>query len=152
MQRLPVAEDDRQSVTDWYARWGALVADVNFAPARAMFAEDVIAFGSKVETMTSQAQLEAQQWRAVWPSIEGYRYDLSTLEVVMSPDRLMAMGAVIFRSTGRHADGRTFERDGRATCTLMRPALGAPWVCTHSHISLKPGTPWTSHGKRPERV
>ena len=34
----------------------------------------------------------------------------------------------------------------------MRPAVGAPWICTHSHVSLKPGTPWTSHGKRPERV
>jgi len=152
MKRLPVAEEDRRSVADWYDRWGALVAEVNFKPARAMFAEDAIAFGSKVEMMSSQPQLEREQWRAVWPSIEDYRYDLATLEVVMSPDRLMAMGAVIFRSTGLHPDGKPFERNGRATCTLMRPAVGAPWVCTHSHISLKPGTPWTSHGNRPERV
>ena len=63
MKRLPVLEEDRRSVAGWYARWGALVADVNFKPAREMFAEDVIAFGSKVEMMTSQAQLEAEQWR-----------------------------------------------------------------------------------------
>jgi ketosteroid isomerase-like protein len=152
MKRLPVTEEDRRSVADWYARWGPLVADVHFKPVRAMFAEDVIAFGSKVEMMTSREQLEAEQWRAVWPSIEDYRYDLSTLEVITSPDRLMAMGAVIFRSTGLDPDGKKFERNGRATVTLMRPAVGEPWVCTHSHISLKPGTPWTSHGNRPERA
>lgn len=152
MKRLPVAEEDRRSIADWLARWGELVADVNFNAVRPMFAEDAIAFGSRVEMMTSQAQLEAEQWRAVWPSIEDYRYDLSTLEVVMSPDRLMAMAAVIFRSTGLHTDGNKFERNGRATVTLMRPAMGAPWICTHSHVSLKPGTPGISHGKRPEKI
>jgi ketosteroid isomerase-like protein len=152
MKRLPVLEEDRRSVANWYARWGGLVADVNFNAARSLFAEDAVAFGSKVEMMTSQAQLEREQWRAVWPSIEDYRYDLATLEVVMSPDRLMAMGALIFRSTGLHADGQKFQRNGRATCTLMRGAIGSPWICTHSHISLKPGTPAMSCGKRPERV
>ena len=152
MKRLPVAEEDRRSVKDWYDRWSGYVADVNFKPVREMFAEDAIAFGSKVEVMTSQAQLEAEQWRSVWPSIENYRFDTSTLELIMSPDRLMAMGACIFRSTGIHADGGKFERDGRSTVTLMRPSVGAAWICTHSHISLKPGTPGMSHGKRPEKV
>jgi ketosteroid isomerase-like protein len=152
MKRLPVAEEDRRSAADWLARWGELVADVNFKAVRLMFAEDAIAFGSKVEMMTSQAQLEAEQWRAVWPSIEDYRYDLSTLQMVMSPDRLMTMAAVMFRSTGLHADGKKFQRNGRATVALMRTAVGAPWICTHSHVSLSPGTPALSHGKRPERV
>jgi hypothetical protein len=34
----------------------------------------------------------------------------------------------------------------------MRASVGAPWTCTHSHISLKPGTPGISHSKRPEKV
>jgi ketosteroid isomerase-like protein len=152
MKRLPVAEEDRRSVAEWYDRWSGLVAAVDFKPARAMFADDAIAFGSKVEVVTSQAQLEAEQWRSVWPSIEDFRFDTATLEVVTSPDRLMAMGALIFRSTGLHPDGKTFGRNGRATVTLMRASIGAPWVCTHSHISLKPGTPAISHGKRPEKV
>jgi ketosteroid isomerase-like protein len=152
MKRLPVAGEDKRSVADWIGHWGNLVADVNFQASRPLFAEDAVAFGSKVEMMTSQAQLEAEQWRAIWPTIEDYRYDLSTLEVVMSPDRLMAMGAVIFRSTGLHADGKKFERNGRVTVTLQRPSIGAPWICNHSHVSLKPGTPAPSHGKRLERV
>ena len=152
MKRLPVAEEDRRSVADWYARWSGHVAEVDFKPVRAMFAEDTIAFGTKVEVVTSQVQLEAEQWRSVWLSIEDFRFDTSTLEVVTSPDRLMAMGALIFRSTGLHADGKKFERNGRATVTLMRLSVGAPWTCTHSHISLKPGTPGISHGKRPEKI
>jgi ketosteroid isomerase-like protein len=152
MKRLPVAEEDWRSVADWYQVWGDRVAAVNFTAVRDMFTEDAIAFGSKVEMVTSREALERDQWRAIWPSIEDYRYDLSTLEVVMSPDRLMAMGASIFRSTGLHPDGKKFERNGRATVTLMRPLVDAPWICTHSHISLKPGTPGISHGKRPERV
>ena len=152
MKRLPVAEEDRRSVADWYARWSGHVAEVDFKPVRAMFAEDTIAFGTKVEVVTSQVQLEAEQWRSVWLSIEDFRFDTSTLEVVTSPDRLMAMGALIFRYTGLHADGKKFERNGRATVTLMRLSVGAPWTCTHSHISLKPGTPGISHGKRPEKV
>lgn len=152
MRRLAVMEEDRRSVADWVARWGDLVADVNFKAVRPMFADDAIAFGSKVEMMTSQAELEREQWRAVWPSIEDYRYDLSTLEVVTSPDRLMAMGAVIFRSTGLRDNGKKFERNGRATVTLMRASIGAPWICTHSHVSLKPGTPAPSYGNRPEHL
>ena len=116
MKRLPVAEEDKRSVGEWYARWDKFVAEVDFVPVREMFAEDVVAFGSKVEMMTSQAQLEREQWRHVWPSIEDYRYDLSTLEVVTSPDRLMAMGAVMFRSTGLHPDGTN------SSATAARPA------------------------------
>ena len=152
MKRLPVADEDRRSVADWIGHWGDLVAEVNFKASRPRFADDAVAVGSKVAMMTSQAALEREQWRAIWPTIEDSRYDLSTLEVVMSPDRLMAMGAVIFRSTGLHADGRRFERNGRATVTLMRGAIGSPWICTHSHVSLKPGTPAPSHARRPERV
>jgi ketosteroid isomerase-like protein len=151
MKRLPVAEEDRRSVGDWFQTWGDRVAAVNFKAVRGMFTEDAIAFGSKVELVNSREALERDQWRAIWPSIEDYRYDLSTLEVVMSPDRLMAMGASIFRSTGIHKDGSKFERNGRATVTLQRPSIGAPWVCNHSHVSLKPGTPGVSHGKRPEK-
>src|SRR5262245_41416170 len=148
MKRLPAAEDDKRTVGEWYARWDKFVADVDFVPVREMFAEDTVAFGTKTEMMKSRPHLEREQWRQVGPSIDDYRYDLSTLEVVTSPDRLMAMGAVIFRSNGIHPDGTKFVRDGRSTCTFMRTAVGEPWICTHSHLSVTPGTPYTSHGKR----
>jgi ketosteroid isomerase-like protein len=150
MRRIPVLDEDRASITAWFARWGVLVGNVDFGRVREMFVEDAIAFGSKVEMVKSRHDLEHDQWRAVWPTIEDYRYDLATLEIIVSPDRLMAMGAAIFRSTGLHRDGTRFDRPGRATATLMREAVDAPWFATHTHVSLKPGTPAPSYGNRPE--
>jgi len=152
MKRLPVVDQDRRSIAEWFQVWGDRVGAVNFKAVRDMFTEDAIAFGSKVEMVQSREALERDQWRVIWPTIEDYRYDLSTLEVVVSPDRLMAMGASIFRSTGIHKNGTKFERTGRATVTLQRGAVGAPWVCNHSHVSLTPGTPAPSHGYRPEAM
>ncbi len=151
MKRLPVLDEDRRSIAEWFQTWAGRVAAVDFNRVREMFAEDAIAFGSKVEMMTSRAALEQEQWRAVWPTMEAYRYDLSTLEIAISPDRLMAMGAAIFHSTGLHADKKsTFDRPGRATATLMRERIDAPWTCTHTHVSLKPGTPTPSYFNRAE--
>jgi ketosteroid isomerase-like protein len=148
MRRAAVAAEDRRSIADWFSTWGQRVAKADFAGVRGMFAQDTVAFGSKVEMVTTLDVLEAEQWRAVWPTIENYHYDLSTLEVIMSPDRLMAVGAAIFRSTGFHDDGSRFDRPGRVTASLMRSAIGAPWIATHTHVSLKPGTPTPSYGNR----
>ncbi len=152
MKRLPVAEEDRASIAEWFQVWGDRVGAVNFNAVREMFTEDAIAFGSKVTMVTSREALERDQWRAIWPTLASYGNDLSTLNIVTSPDRLMAMGAAIFRSTGIHQDGTRFERIGRATATLQRTAVGAPWLCNHSHVSLTPGTPTPSYGNRPEAL
>ena len=114
MKRLQVLEEDRRTIAEWFVNWARLVAAVDFKRVRELFTEDAIAFGSKVEMMTSREALEQEQWRAVWPTMEGYRYDLSTLEIAISPDRLMAMGAAIFHCVGLHADKTTrFDRPGR---------------------------------------
>jgi ketosteroid isomerase-like protein len=150
MKRLPVLDEDRRSIADFFARWGALVGQVDFRRARELYTDDVIAFGSLGKMMTSRDALEAEQWRAVWPTLADYTHDLLTLEVIVSPDRLMAMGAVMARTTGIHKDGTHFDRPVRVTATLMREAIGAPWFMTHTHVSLVPGTPAPSYGKRPE--
>ena len=86
MHRLPVSDEDRKSITEWFRIWGELVGGVNFKAVREMFTEDAIAFGSKVTMVTSREVLERDQWRAIWPTIEDYRNDLSTLHIVVSPD------------------------------------------------------------------
>lgn len=150
MKRLPVLEKDRRSIAEWFQRWGELVANVDFKRVRELFAEDAVAFGSKVEMVTTRDALEAEQWRVVWPTMADYRYDLSTLEIMISPDRLMATAAATFHSTGFHKDGSRFDRPGRVTAALMRQSVGGPWYATHTHVSLKPGTPAPSHGNRLE--
>jgi ketosteroid isomerase-like protein len=150
MKRPDVREDDRRSIEQWFVRWAELVANVDFKRVRGLFVEDAVAFGSKVDMVTTREDLEAQQWRPVWPTMADYRYDLSTLQVIVSPDRLMAVGVAVFRSTGFHQDGTRFDRPGRVTAALMRTAVDAPWHATHTHVSLKPGTPAPSYGNRPE--
>ncbi len=150
MKRIPVAAEDRASIADFFQRWASLVDAVDFRRARPLYTEDVIAFGSLGTMMTSRDALENEQWRAVWPTLAAYTHDLSTLEIVISPDRLMAMGAVIARTTGIHKDGSHFDRPVRVTATLMREHVGAPWLATHTHVSLIPGTPAPSYGNRPE--
>jgi ketosteroid isomerase-like protein len=150
MKRLPVLDEDRRSVAEWFACWAELVADVNFGRVRELFVEDAFAFGSRVDMVRSREALEAEQWRIVWPTMADYRYDLSTLELAVSPDRLMAVAAAVFHSTGFHKDGTAFARPGRVTAALQRTALDAPWLATHTHVSLKPGTPSPSYGNRPE--
>jgi ketosteroid isomerase-like protein len=150
MKRGIVSDDDRRSVADLFERWGTLVGKVDFRRARGLYADDVIAFGSLGRMMKSREALEAEQWRAVWPTLADYKHDLSTLEVIVSPDRLMAMGAVIARSVGIHKDGAPFDRPVRVTASLMREALDAPWFITHTHVSLVPGTPTPSYDSRPE--
>lgn len=150
MKRLAVDDDDRRSIADFFQRWGDLVGSVDFRRARDLYTDDVIAFGSLGKMMASRDALEAEQWRRVWPTLADYRHDLTTLEVVVSPDRLMAMGAVMAPTTGIHEDGSHFDRPVRVTATLMREAVGAPWFMTHTHVSLVPGTPAPSYGNRPE--
>jgi ketosteroid isomerase-like protein len=149
MKRIAVADEDRRSIADWFMRWANHVANVDIGSVRKLFAEDAFAFGSKVEMVRSRDELEAQQWRIVWPTMEDYRYDLATLEIAISPDRLMATAAAIFHSTGFHKDGSPFNRPGRVTAALMREKIGAPWYATHTHVSLTPGTPSPSYGSRP---
>lgn len=150
MKRPKVHDEDRRSVSGWFVRWAEHVADVDINRVREMFAEDAFAFGSRVEMARSRDLLEAEQWRQVWPTMADYRYDLETLELAVSPDRLQATAAAIFHSTGFHKDGTKFDRPGRVTAVLVREAVDAPWYAVHTHVSLKPGTPAPSYGNRPE--
>jgi ketosteroid isomerase-like protein len=150
MKRIPVLDEDRRSVAEFFERWGYLVGNVDFNRARELYTEDVIAFGSLGKMLASRDALEAEQWRAVWPTLADYKHDLATLEVIVSPDRLMATGAAIARTVGIQKDGSHFERPVRVTATLMRERIGAPWHMTHTHVSLTPGTPAPSWGRRPE--
>lgn len=143
--------EDHDSIADWFARWSDLVAGVDFVPARDLFAEDVVAFGTFQHHLRGRDALEAEQWRNVWPTIEDFRFEIDTLVSEVSPDRLMAYGAIMWSSTGIAEDGSRFDRPGRCTIVFRRAALDAPWHGIHSHFSLGRGVPQRSHGARPPR-
>lgn len=144
-------DSDRQAIADWFSAWDKRVAAVDFVPARDLFDADVVGFGTRMDIVSGLDNLERDQWRRVWPTIEDFKFDLSTLHCQISPDRLQGVGIVVWHSTGFHENGETFDRPGRATVIFRRDSTGDPWKGTHTHISLNPGTPQVSHGDRPPK-
>jgi ketosteroid isomerase-like protein len=139
---------DHALVRDWFRELAEHVCAVDFAAARHLFAEDFIAFGTYSDFVPGRDNAEANQWRKVWPTIDGFSWRLDDVQALVSPDRLFAVGMAVWDSTGYHPDGTPFERPGRATCSFKRGAVGEPWMATHTHMSLFRGTPDVSHGNK----
>lgn len=138
----PCAADLR----DWFSTWAGYVRAQDFTSARALFHVDVAGFGTHMRIVHGLDNLERDQWRSVWPTIAGFRFLTDDLECGASPDGLHAWAIVPWTSTGFHEDGTPFERPGRATVLFTRESATAPWLATHTHISLAPGTPQRSFG------
>ena len=137
------------SVRHWMAEWGDEVATMRIDVARARFADDVVAFGTRADVVHGLDPLVDQQWSAVWPAIEDFAFRLDDLVVLASPDGCQAVAVVGFDSTGVAADGSRFDRPGRATVVLKRAEPAAPWIGVHTHFSLARGVPDSTHGRRP---
>lgn len=143
-----VPAEDQAAIRDWFATWGEQVAAVDFEPAKALFEDNIASFGTHMDVVEGLDHLADRQWRSVWPTIEDFRWNLDSLKVGVSPDRLLAIGVLTFSSTGLHADGKTFDRPGRATVAFTRSTTDDAWKGVHTHVSLNPGTPAASHGNR----
>jgi len=150
MIRAP-APDDLERVKAWFRRLSEHVRAVDFAGAHPLFAEDMIAFGTFENFVTGRDEVEAQQWRNVWPVTTGFRYRDDEIRAIVSPDRLTAIGMGAFDSTGYREDGTPYDRPGRTTVALSRRAIGEDWVAVHTHMSLFRDVPSRSFGQRRER-
>jgi ketosteroid isomerase-like protein len=144
-------EEDRAAIERWFATWSDEVAEVDFAPALDLFEDNLASFGTHMDVIEGLQALASNQWRNVWPTIENFRWNLATLKVGVSPDRLFAIGIVTFSSTGIAEDGTRFDRPGRGTVAFARAAVGDEWKGVHTHVSLNPGVPQKSHGSRPAK-
>ena len=143
----PVAPEDLAAVRAWFDALSGHCRAIDYEGARAIFAEDMIAFGTFTDFMIGRDLAEQKQWRNVWGTIRNFRYDLDKVEAIVSADRLTAVGMGVWQSDGYHPNGDRFERPGRTTVTLGRKAVGDPFVATHTHMSLFRGTPEQSFGK-----
>ena len=63
------ATDDHDSIAGWLAEWGECIAGLDFARARTLFVPEVVGFGTFSDLLVGLDDLEARQWRAVWPGI-----------------------------------------------------------------------------------
>ena len=126
---------------DWVAAWGAEVASVDMATARHRFADHVVAFGTYAEAVHGLDQLEADQWRNIWPTISGFAFRVDELTVIASADATQAVAIVPWDSVGQDQAGSPFQRPGRATIVLQRSPEGDRWIGVHTHFSLAPARP-----------
>ena len=139
--------EDRAAVKEWFDTWGAHVAAREFNEAREQFAPDALGFGTWMDYVEGLDALEGKQWRSVWPTIRDFHHRThDSLQVTVSPDRLMAVGLVLWTSTGFAADGSEFERPGRTTGVFARTTVDEKWRCIHTHVSLARGVPQQSFG------
>ena len=138
--------EDKQAIANWFSTWEKLIGRIDYVLARELFDSEIIGFGTHMDTVKGLEHLEQDQWRHVWPTIDGVHFDLDTLECMISPDRLQGVGIVVWHSMGYLADGSKFDRPGRSTVIFKRPAVDHLWKGVHTHISLHPGTPQQSFG------
>ena len=131
-------------MTAWLRSLERCVRAVDFTAGRELFAPDVVAFGTRADVVSGLEALERQQWSGVWPNIRDFTIVMDQLHAGWDGD--LAWGVVPFTSTGFHADGTPFSRPGRATIIAER--RDGRWLAKHSHFSLHPGTPPTTHGPR----
>ena len=146
----PVLSDDQNGIETWFHQLAAYVQTVDFAGARPIFAEDMIAFGTFTDFMTGRDAAEQQQWRNVWPHIDNFRWR-PDIRAIVSPDRLQAVGMAIFDSIGYRQDATPYDRSGRATVVFVRPNPQAPWLAQHTHLSLFRDVPTRSFKSKPEK-
>ncbi|MFZ5675175.1 MAG: YybH family protein [Pseudomonadota bacterium] len=125
----------KSKVLHWLRDWEVLINGQDFAKARALFAEDVISFGTFSEILTGLSDLEARQWRVIWPTIAGFTFD--DPKIVISGDTAIVIS--LWHSQGRTKDGGWYDRKGR--CTLALRQDSERLVCIHSHLSMEPGIP-----------
>jgi ketosteroid isomerase-like protein len=145
-----VHPDDVASAKAWFETLAAHVREVDFIGARPIFAPDMIAFGTFTAFMTGRDAAEQQQWRNVWPHIDNFRWR-PDFKVIVSPDRLQAVGMGVFDSTGYRQDGNPYDRPGRATVVLVRAGAESGWLAQHTHLSLFRDVPTQSFKSKTEK-
>lgn len=118
----------------WLETFAACVRARDFDAARPMIAGDVVSFGTKAAMVEGRENLIAQQWRHIWPTIQGFTFDLGTLHWRRAEE--LAWAVLTWTSQGFRPDGTPFPRPGRATFTFAR--RDGRWLATHTHFSLFP--------------
>jgi ketosteroid isomerase-like protein len=119
---------------EWLTEMQACVRAVDFARCRAIFAPDVVGFGTKAAAAVGLDALERDQWRHVWGRIRAFTFVTAELHCARSGDGLW-LGCP-WTSEGRAPDGEWRHRPGRITAVLER--RNGRWLAVHTHHSLVP--------------
>jgi ketosteroid isomerase-like protein len=122
------------SIVTWLETFAADVRGKDYDHARKLFAEDVLAFGTRATKMTDLGQLEFHQWRPIWDKTTDFSFKRETLGIFSA--LLQHTVAVLWYSTGYDGTGAPFMRRGRATIVLKE--TDGKLQAVHCHFSLDP--------------
>ncbi|MCH8236283.1 MAG: nuclear transport factor 2 family protein [Chloroflexi bacterium] len=141
---IPITEaDPEDAVRAWFALLGKFCAAIDYDAAEAIFAPEVVSFGTRADIVTGLDNLRRNQWEGIWGNVADFRVDLESVQAF--GDGEIAWGVATWTSTGFDEVHRPFDRPGRATVTLAR--RDGAWLATHTHFSLNPGTPPRTYGR-----
>ena len=134
--------DARTEALEWLNAFAGACRGKDFATGRRLFAPDAVAFGTYATAVHGLDNIEREQWRQIWPRIEGFRIEGAPTVVAADGS---AWVAAIWASEATAPGGGTFTRRGRATFVLARRE--GRWLAVHSHVSLLPTQSETAHGR-----
>jgi ketosteroid isomerase-like protein len=120
---------------DWLAEMEDCVRTLGYERCRAIFAEDVVGFGTKATLVVGLDALEREQWRQIWGTIRGFTFSLEHLHVRSYGNEGIWL-ACPWMSEWQPAGGAWLKRPGRITAVLER--RGDRWLAVHTHHSLAP--------------
>ncbi len=140
----PITTNDPQEAAEqWFAGLEKCCSTVDYDSAEAIFADDVVSFGTKTQIVSGLETLRKNQWEGIWGNIADFKIVSESVQGFGEGD--IAWGVATWTSTGFDESHQPFDRPGRATVTLAR--RGGTWLATHTHFSLNPGTPPRTYGK-----
>ena len=132
---------DREAVEGalraWLTELQSSVRAVDYERAEAIFAPDVMGFGTYKDIAAGRDTLRREQWSNIWPSIRDFTFRLDQL--YWSADGALAWAACPWDSTGVQPDGTPFARPGRVT--VIFECRAGQWLAVHTHFSLYPRRP-----------
>ena len=126
--------DARSIAVAWLAEMQASVRAVDFARCRAIFAADIVGFGTHIDAAVGLEALERDQWRHIWGRIQHFTFALDQLHCAVSGAGLWL--ACPWSSESRGADGAWHARPGRITAVLEK--RDERWLAVHTHHSVAP--------------
>ena len=121
-------------IRSWLEAFARAVRDRDFDAGRAMFASDVVSFGTVAQRAVGLDELVRRQWASVWPVTEGFDFDYE--QIHGGGTDTVAWVTAPWSSTGYESDLRPFARTGRATIVLEQ--RDGQWLAVHTHFSMVP--------------
>lgn len=119
----------------WLSEMEACVRTLDFARCRAIFALDVVGFGTKAAAAVGLDALEHDQWRHIWGTIRNFTFLTGDLRCAKYGDAALWLGCP-WQSEAPGAGGTWRHRPGRITAVLE--CRDGRWVAVHTHHSLAP--------------